>query len=288
MSTIIPQFQKQLRKRPLEALILIFAVAYIIVDLVLLNKNPKFIINTNIILNPVVAIITALIALVLVGKMGPGNPKRTLWVGLAAGWSLWAVAELLYALPLFIGKEATYPSAADVFFILGYIPIIYTFLQRQRTVPVDLSRNKQISALVIFLLVIGFTGYFILMPIIRVFNPDEAVISILNLVYPLLDLGLLLLVLRRFFAFGQGSYGLAQMWVAIGFIVKTFSDLAYYYLIGIDRYYHYGLVHFNSVFLVDFTHTASYLLFLIGLTILWRVPLIASPVSKNQAVVEQQ
>jgi hypothetical protein len=272
MSTIKAQIQKQLKQRPLEILVLILGVVYLIIDIYLFKKNPNHIINVNIIVNPIMAVIVTLLAFLLTRKMGPGNPRRPLWSGLTIGWGLWTIAEILYALPLLAGQKATYPSIADIFWVLGYIPMFYAFLQRQRVLPVELSRNNKILSLVIILIVIGFTGYFILFPILGAFNPDEAVVSILNLVYPLLDLTLLLLVLRLFFAFVQGTYGQAHLWVAIGFFMKTFSDLFYYYLNGIARYYHYGLVDFRSVFLVDFTHTASYLLFLVGLIVLSKVP----------------
>jgi len=214
--------------------------------------------------------------------MGPGNPNRPLWSGLSIGWVFWAIAEILYTIPLFIGKETTYPSAADIFWVIGYFPMFFAFLQRQRVIPVELSRTNKLISLVIALLVIGFTGYYILLPVLRVFNPNETMISILNLLYPLLDLTLLLLVLRSFFAFVQGTYGQARLWVAIGFFFKAFSDLIHCYLRGITRYYHYGLADFPSVFLVDYTHTLGYLFFLLGLIILGKVPMFSTPHVDNR------
>jgi hypothetical protein len=288
MSTIKTQIQKQLRQRPWEILILTLAVVYLILDIVLFKKNPNIIININIILNPLLAIIVAVVAFLLTRKMGADNPNRPLWSGLTIGWVLWAIAEILYTIPLFTGKEATYPSAADIFWVFGYIPMFYAFLQRQRVIPVELSRNNKIISLVIALVVIGFTGYYILVPVLGVFNPNEILISILNLLYPLLDLTLLLLVLRSFFAFIQGTYGQARLWVAIGFFFKALSDLVYCYLRGITRYYHYGLVDFPSVFLVDYLYTVSYLFFLLGLIILWRVPMFSTPLISNRNDNENQ
>jgi hypothetical protein len=277
MLAIKNQIQKQLKKRPWEILILTMAFIYLILDVILFKKNPNIIININIILNPLLAITVAVVAFLLARKMGTGNPNRPLWSGLAIGWVLWAIAEILYTIPLFTGKETTYPSAADIFWVLGYFPMFYAFLQRQRVIPVALSLNNKIISLVIALLVIGFTGYYILLPVLGVFNPNEILISMLNLLYPLLDLTLLLLVLRSFFAFIQGTYGQARLWVAIGFFFKALSDLIYCYLRGINRYYHYGLVDFPSVFLVDYCYTLSYLFFLLGLIILGQVPMFSTP-----------
>ncbi len=157
----------------------------------------------------------------------------------------------------------------------------------QRTLPSEISRNNRILSWFIALLVIGFTAYFILIPVLRAFNPAETMISMLNILYPLLDLTLTLLVLRIFFIFTQGEYGQARLWVAIGFFVKTFSDLSFHYLVGISRYYHYGLADFRSVFVVDYTYTASYLLFLVGLAILWRFSIVFSPFMKARSTTEE-
>lgn len=196
------------------------AVAYLILDIVLFKKNPNVIININIILNPFLAIIVAALAFLLTRKIGAGNPNRPLWSGLTIGWVIWAIAEIINTIPLFTGKEATYPSAADIFWLVGYLPMFYAFMHRQRVMPVELSRNNKILSWVIALVVIGFSGHFILVPVLGAFNPNYAIKSTLNLLYLLLDLTLLLLALRSFFVFVQGTYGQARLWVAIGFFVK--------------------------------------------------------------------
>lgn len=58
---------------------------------------------------------------------------------------------------------------------------------------------------------------------------------------------------------------------------QALSDLIYCYQTGINRYYHYGLADFTSVFVVDYSNTVSYLFFLLGLIILWRVPMFSAP-----------
>jgi hypothetical protein len=282
MSTVKTQIQKQLRLHPWEILIITLAVVYLILDIVLFKKNPNIIININIILNPLLAATVAVVAFLLTRRIGAGNPNRPLWSGLTIGWVLWAIAEILNTIPIFTGKETTYPSTADIFWMLGYLPMIFAFLQRQRVAPIELNRNNKILSWAIALLVIGFTGYFILFPVVRDFNPNYVLESILNLLYPLMDLTLLLLVLRSFFAFIQGTYGQARLWVAIGFFFKTLSDLVYCYLTGINRYYHYGLVDFSSVFLVDYCYTVGYLFFLLGLIMLRQVPMFSSPDSKTR------
>jgi hypothetical protein len=286
MSTTKTQIQKQLRQRPWEILALTLAVVYLILDIILYKNTSNLIINLNIILNLVLAIIVVGVSYLLTHKMSPGNPNRPLWSGLTIGWILWAIAEILYTIPLFIGKKSTYPGAADIFWLLGYLPMFYAFMQRQRSLPVELSRYNRIISWAIALVVIGFAGYFILVPVLSVFNPDELIVSVLNVLYPLLDLTLLLLVLRIFFAFVQGTYGQARLWVAIGFFVKAFSDLVYCYLTGINRYYHYGLADFRSVFVVDYSSTVSYLFFLVGLLILWKVPMIFARDISNQTEIQ--
>jgi hypothetical protein len=87
-------------------------------------------------------------------------------------------------------------------------------------------------------------------------------------------------VIRIFFAFTEGVYGQARLWVAIGFFAMTVSDLVYCYLVGIDRYYPNGEAAFMSVFVVDNTYTISYLLFLVDLIVLQRIATFSSPFIK--------
>lgn len=280
MDSLKTQVQKQLSRHSWEVLILAFAIAYLLVDIFLFKKNPNIIININKIVNPFLAITVAVVAYLLTRKMGSGNPNRVLWYGLSIGWALWAVGELIYMLPVLFDKDTAYPGPPDIFWLLGYLPMFYAFMQHERVLPVKLNLNSKILSWLLALVVVGFTGYFMVLPAVRVFNRNYILFSMLNLLYPLLDLTLLLMVLRTFFTFIQGAYGHARLWVAIGFFVKTFSDLTYHYLMSIHRYYHYGLVDFRSVFLVDYTYTAGYLLFLVGLVILWRFASISSPFIK--------
>ncbi len=125
MENIKPFIQKQLRQHPWEILVFVFALAYLILDIVLFKRNPNLIININSILNPLLAVTVAVMAFFLTRKMSAANPSRLLWSGLTIGWGLWAIAEVIYMIPLLAEKEATYPSAADIFWLLGYLPMFY-------------------------------------------------------------------------------------------------------------------------------------------------------------------
>jgi hypothetical protein len=268
------------QERPLALLVALFAVLYLTLTIVLVRTNPDLITYIGSLMNPVLAITAAIVAFVLTRQMGAGNPNRALWTGLSIGWACWAIAEALYAIPVFSGKEAAYPSAADIFWLLGYLPMLYAFLQRQRELPVKLSRKNRIISWVATGVVVIFNLIFILVPILSAFDPANLVESILNLLYPIANLFLLLFVIRIFFAFTEGGYGQARLWVAIGFFAMTVSDLVYCYLVGIDHYYPNGEAAFMSVFVVDYTYTISYLLFLVGLIVLQRIATFSSPFIK--------
>jgi hypothetical protein len=283
MSSIHPGIQKLLKQRPLAIIVTLFAVLYLVMDIVLLNRNPDAISTINAILNPFLALIVTMVAFTLTHQMGKDNPNRPLWTGLAIGWALWAIAEVLYAIPVFSGQEAAYPSAADIFWLLGYLPMLYAFMQRQRALPMELSRKNRILSWIAISVVIVFSLIFILVPILGAFDPANFIESVLNLLYPLADLILLLLVIRIFFAFTEGIYGQARFWVAIGFFAMTVSDLVYSYLASVDRYYPNGEATFMSVFVVDYTYTGSYLLFLVGLIVLQRIAVISSPFTKSRS-----
>ena len=53
--------------------------------------------------------------------------------------------------------------------------------------------------------------------------------SIIDLFYPLADMVLLILALRILFSANKGSFSQSWLWISLGFIVISFSDLFFTY-----------------------------------------------------------
>src|SRR5688572_20576685 len=103
-----------------------FVVIYIAINFFRIGGD-SFVINLNyLIVLPLVLGVTIL-AFRVWGQTKAGNSSRPLWLGLAIGWGMWAIAELWWAIAAAIGHEVPYPSWADFFWLLGYIPIYFAF-----------------------------------------------------------------------------------------------------------------------------------------------------------------
>ena len=57
--------------------------------------------------------------------MNTGRTNRLLWGGLLAGWALWVIAEILWVVYGNLYQEIPYPSPADFFWLIGYVPMGY-------------------------------------------------------------------------------------------------------------------------------------------------------------------
>jgi hypothetical protein len=216
------------------------------------------------------SILTAAMAVLLWRQMGTGTQNRLQWGSLLIGWLLWAVAELLWAAYSYLGQNP-YPSWADLFFVIGYIPISFGFLSRIRTLPKN--RKRKISELLITwgipLILLLAIVYFVLPPIIQDFDLQRLLESILNLFYPLADLFLFVLVLNLLPAYGSGEYGASWKLILAGFITMTVSDLFYSYASWNGLYYPELKATWMSTLLVDGLYNLSYMQWALGMYLLY-------------------
>ena len=225
--------------------------------------------NNNIVLPLAVAI--SVLAFVLVQKKQKEGINRLLWWGLFISWTFWMVAQFYWAIAAFVGQEIPYPSWADFFWIVGYIPMYYALWIRLRSLPRIISPLQNLGIWISTLVGLSLTIWFVLLPIIQYSDPSAILESVLNVLYPLLDLFLLILVLRIFFLYQPGAHGRAWIWFSAGFILMAFSDLAFSYATTAGLYYPDDQATLLSTLVVDVPYNVSFLFWLIGLLILLSV-----------------
>ena len=246
------------------------AIAAAIVALVILAINifliggDGFVFAFNSSLNPPLAILVTILAAVIWRQMSAEKHSRLLWAGMLIGWALWSLAETVWAIYTISGQELPYPSMADFFWLLGYIPMGIGLVTRVLTMPTKPNRSQNMiiwgaSAATILIAVA-----FIFRPILQSFDPDRLIESILNIIYPLADLFLLIIVWRLFFTYEGGDYGFAWRLLVVGFIFMTVSDFIYTYSTWQELYYPDSKVNLISWLLVDFPYTMSYLMWFLG------------------------
>ena len=244
-------------------------IAAVILSILILNifiiGGDTFVINFNSSLNSPLAIIITISAVGLWHLMSAERHNRLLWLGILIGWSMWALAETIWAVYLILGQEVPYPSLADLFWIAGYLPMGVGLITRIRTIPVKPSRSQNLLIFGVSTAMVLVTFFFVILPILQYFDPQRLLESILNITYPLADLFLVIVCLRLLFTYEEGDYGFGWRLLTIGFIFMTVSDLIYSYAVWQEVYYPDMKATMLSTLAVDVPYTVSYLLWFLGI-----------------------
>lgn len=279
-TTPLKQYGKQIQIVVISCLVAL----YIAVNLFHIGGDEFVISLNNNIVNPF-ALGVAIVAAMLWQKIPLGNQSRSLWAGLALGWALWAIAEFWWGIAAMIGQEVLYPSWADFFWLAGYLPMYFALWARIRTLPSNLNPTQKAGTWSSVLIVTVSTVFFVLMPILQANDRTLILESTLNILYPLADLALLVLVLRIFFSYQQGKYGRAWIWLSIGFTLHSLSNLFFSYISAVNLYYPDGQINLISTLAVDIPYNLSYVLWLAGLLALRNLQNIYTPFSADKSVL---
>ena len=243
--------------------VVFFAALYFVINLFVLVGD-WFVFQLNAFLVIPLSILTSGTALLLWRQMKTGNQSRIIWGGLLAGWGCWALAEFLWAVYSLQGLDP-YPSPADLFFAVGYIPLLIGLSSRTRNLPITPNKLQYFILGSVFI-IIGTAAYiYVLSPILQSYNDELFLESVLGLFYPLADLLLLLICIRIFLAFGSGMYGMAWRLILIGFITVTVSDLVFSYADWNDLYYPESKATIISTVVIDWLYNMSYVFWAAGI-----------------------
>lgn len=211
------------------------------------------------------ALINVIAAASIWRPMSADNRNRFLWSGMLAGWGFWALAELIWAVYSILGQEVPFPSIADLFWILGYIPMGVGLISRIRAVPTKPTRAQNRFILAVSAVTILVTLFAIIIPILKDFYAQSVIQSIVSLLYPLFDLVILTIVWRLFFTYEEGDYGFGWRLLTLGFILNTASDFTFIYAEWNGLYYPDMQANFISRVVSDLTYDISYLAWFIGI-----------------------
>ncbi len=248
------------------------AVVILLINLFLIGGD-AFVFSFNSAINAPLAIVITVAAFSAWHRMGTETHGRLLWAGILAGWALWALAEIIYSLYSILGQEAPYPSIADIFWMIGYIPMGLGLYFRVRTMPVKPSRSQVMIIGGFSLATILLASVFVFWPTFKAFDPSTPMENLINIAYPVEDTLLLIVVWRLFFTYEKGGYAFGWRLLAIGFILLTIGDLIYLYANSTDPVLYYPDLKANLIsrFGSDVPYTFSYLMWMLGIFAL-RVP----------------
>lgn len=181
----------------------------------------------------------------------PGDTPQKAWTCLAAGMWLWLFGQVLFAFYRVIQHQNVYPSIADIFFVIGYIPLflgLFLLIKNFKStgLPMGTASSYLIQGAIILIIYAAIFLKFLL-PLLA--NDDLPGAKFLNVYYPTCDfmlIGTTSVLIRISWMMRGGS--LARSWIMLGagFTAVATADLifAYHPALLLD------IVFFTAYFLV--------------------------------------
>jgi len=263
----LPQLASNQRFKTAAMIAAILIAVYVIINVFVIGGD-KFISEIGNYITVPLAILTLLISIMLWKQVSGNTDSSFLWGCMIAGWACWTVAEVLWAVFAYLSQEVPYPSWADFFWLIGYIPMGIGLAARVRSLPAKPTSNQLAVIWGVSIATILFTAIFVLQPIIQNNDPAHLVESILNLLFPILDLFLLVIVLYLFFAYEQGAYSFGWRLILVGFIAHQVANLLFSYASSADLYYPDAKATLLSTLGVDVPYNVSYVFWMLGIYLL--------------------
>ncbi len=246
----------------------LFVVVYLAANVFRIGGNDA-VVKVNGDLTPIFATLNAAVCVWIWARSSKSDITRRIWALFALGMSLWALAENIWMIySQGIIPEPPYPSVADIFFLIGYIPLFLSLISRYKTLQVAPTRKQWLVTAMIALPVIVLTVYLIIIPIVREFSSQRIIEEILNITYPLADLALLLVTFFIVYVINEGVFSLAWKVIISGLVLMSFGDLTYYYASWNSIYLPDGRLNAVSI-LTDYPYNISYLVMSLGIYIYW-------------------
>jgi hypothetical protein len=237
---------------------------YVLINIFVIGGD-GFVITLNDTIVIPLAITVTILAYTLLNQGKASGNSRLLWGGLFFGWALWAIAEIVWAVYGYLGQEVPYPSVADFFWLIGYIPLGFGLYSRLREMPVKLNTGQKLALWGSSLATIAITITFVILPTLEGYDVTDKLGSIISIIYPLADLFLLIIALRLLFVYRSGDYGFGWNILISGFILMTIADLVYAYAAPLGLYYPDQKVNLISSLGNSVPYNLSYLVWIFGM-----------------------
>lgn len=178
-----------------------------------------------------------------------------IWLYFTCGLFLWFMGEAVWAgYTLILGVELPYPSAADVFWLAGYILFFIALCLYVKLFGGALTRKTLALSLAATFFLTSFVAFALLTPVLEA--GDDVVTTSLNIAYPLLDLALFSVAHLGLIIFWKGKLGKAWLLINAAIAVDVFADILFSYANVQGVYY--------SGHMLDVLFQIAYLLYLVA------------------------
>lgn len=190
--------------------------------------RPFMVFSSNV-LFPAYGLVATILGFYISKKYGLESYMGAALFSYAVGLLIWTVGEGVWAIHVLVyGIEIPFPSLADVFYLIGYIPLFMGFAFFMTSFREVLAENRVKIPSIVSGLIVLLTVSFTIIPkaILQSGNVVEAILATL---YPLLDSILIALAMISFIVFLGGRLMYGWLYILLGFVVLGIMDVLYYY-----------------------------------------------------------
>jgi len=182
----------------------------------------------------------------------PGDTPQKAWNQMAAGMWVWFFAQVIFGYYKIVLHQNPYPSLADLFFVIAYLPLFLGLLTliknfRSTGLPMGTAKSYMIQGLLL-LLVYAAIFYSLLWKLITAPN-DTAALKFLNFGYPTFDFILIAatsILIRISWELRGGSLAKSWIFLCAGFTLVGIADIMFAY----QTYTFLDIVFFSGYFLI--------------------------------------
>jgi len=164
-----------------------------------------------------------------------------------------------------ISEETPYPSWADGAYIVGYIFLVTALVSRVAETSGKFNFKQGLLLMVISLAFVALAVTFVVLPLIQNREPGAFVVNVLDVLYPTLDLVVLLLATRLLFDFLTRKSSTGWVLLIVGFILMTIADLMYSYTFSFDLYYPEDRVNLITTLGFAIPYNLAYVFWMMGI-----------------------
>lgn len=180
--------------------------------------------------------------------------QRKAWIYIAVTLGFWGVADSIWVLLDLVLQISPYPSIADAFYILGYLPVAASIFLLYKPQFSRAEGTRVSLDIAIIILALGLLIWrSMLVPTIGWYVGEPLTMAV-GLAYPMMDLGLLSLTVFMLFSRRAEALPGQTLWLIAAFLGNTVADVIFFmldaeglYVSGhpVDIVYTVGLVTFG-------------------------------------------
>ncbi|MEM3623321.1 MAG: hypothetical protein QXR76_06095 [Candidatus Bathyarchaeia archaeon] len=221
---------------------------------------PDFMSFFSNVLSPVIAGAAVVVSGVSLQKYWRKGEERfsIIWLLFTIGLFFWFVGESVWmGYTLVWNVEVPYPSVADAFWIVGYVPFFFALYFYVKIFGSALSKKMLAATLGLAIILALATSFTLITPIVG--SEKDMLTLAVDFAYPLLDVALLSVSFLGLLIFMNGKLGISWLLINLGIFMDACGDILFSYttLQGtyysghfLELFYHFGYIFFLLAFYI--------------------------------------